>query len=183
MAPTALTSWPNTITAGTTVKLLRSFNDFPANQSWALSVYLAGPSVLGPIAATASGANFSITLTAAQTATLLPGTYVVREIATLTGDSYVAEENTVTVEPNIATAVAGDMQLQAEKQLTVVQAAIAGRLTADMQAYQIGNRLITKIPIMELYQIEANLISRIRAARSKGSFGSSVLVQFDQSTQ
>lgn len=179
MAPTVPTEWPSKITAGMTFKVLRSFNDFPVSDGWSLAVYIVGPSILGPVAATTSGSSFSVVLSTTDTGSLAAGTYTVREIATKSGESYVASSSVLVVEQNIASAAAGDMQSWEEKTLVVVEAALSGRLTSDMESYQIAGRMVTKIPIRDLLKIRGELIAAIRAQRSPGTFGSEVKIYFN----
>ena len=133
-----------------------------------------------PIAATASGASFSITLTAAITAGLAAGTYQWSERVTKSGESYDAASGLVVVQANIATAIAGDLQSWEEKALVVVDAALLGRLTSDQQAFSIAGRAVTKIPITELLSIRTSLVAAVRSQRTPGKFGTSVDFNFSR---
>jgi hypothetical protein len=173
------TSWPSTITAGTTVKVLRSHSEYPASAGWTLRFWLAGPSVIDKgVAGVASGASFLVTLTPAISAKLTAGTYRWREIVTLSGESFVAASGVLVVEANIAAAGAGDLQTWEERTLAVVEAALEDRLTDDMQAYSIGGRAVTKIPVLELMGLRTSLRSAVEAQRAPARFDRTVEVTF-----
>lgn len=171
---------PSTIPAGTSVSYTRTFTDYRADDGWTLAVHLAGPDVPGAAAVTiaASGSSFVVTLSAAMTAKLRPGTYQWQERVAKAGAVYVAASGTVIVEPDIASANAGDLQPTDEQLLEVVEAALANRLTADMQSYQIGGRSVTKIPAAELYDLRTRLRSAVDQARNAGTFGRNVDLTF-----
>lgn len=178
----AITSWPTTIASGTTVKVLRSHSDFPAGSGWTLRFWLAGPKVIDEgVAGVASGDSFLITLTPDMTKKLTAGTYRWREVATLAGESYVAASGILEVEANIAAAGAGDMLTFYERQLVIVEAAIEGRLTDDMESYQIGTRSVSLIPIAELWKIHGSLEAKIAALRNPSGFDRTVEVGFSGS--
>jgi len=181
MAPTVPTEWPAAITAGLTTKLLRSFSDYPPSEGWTLTVYLAGTSTL-TVAATVSGTAYSVVLSSTATAPLLPGIYSVQELMAKGGETYLAGEARVEVEPNITTATAGSMQSWYEKTLAVLQASISGSVTADIQAYTIGTRTVSKIPLKEKMALMSWCESKIAASKRPGSFGAEVQVQFTGTT-
>lgn len=179
MAPATLLEWPASITAGTTVKVSRTFSDFQP-PTWSLNVYVNGAVVLGPIAATVDGQGFLVTLTAAQTATLTAGVYTVGEVVTDGTDTYTASSTTITVLPNFATATAGSFQSWAEKTLAVIESVLSGRITDDIMSYQIGNRMVTKIPVDELMKYRTQLKAEVAAKKTGGgSFGAEVRVQYE----
>jgi len=170
----ALTKIPASFAAGTTVKYTRTYADFPADQGWSLTLHLRGASVRD-ITATPTDASFSITIGAGAapgTADITPGEYTWEERVTKAGEVFTPPggAGTVRVLANTATAAAGALQSQAEKDLVIVEAKISGRLTADLEDYQIAGRAVRKIPIKELYKIRDRLRSEIRAARTKGKF-------------
>jgi len=172
-----LTKIPASFTAGTTVKFRRTYADYPADQGWTLTGYLRGAAIRDYVAV-AAGASFDFTFAAtgagppAGTDSLTPGNYVWEERVSKAGEVYTPPGGTATVQviQNTATAAAGDLQSKDEKDLVVVEAAISGRLTADLESYEIAGRAVKKIPIKELYKIKAHLVAKIRAARRKGEF-------------
>jgi hypothetical protein len=172
-----LTALPSAFFAGTTVKLTRMGGLYPANAGWTRKLYLAGVSVLN-LAGVAAGADFTFTISAVASGDLKPGTYQWREIGSKAGESYVVDSGTVTVLANIAAAGAGDMQSWEEATLVVVEAVLAGRITADVQAYTIAGRAVTKIPMAELLELRSTLKRTVQAQKNPGKMGPQVRVAF-----
>ena len=173
-----LTEIPSAITSGTTVRYTATRSDYPASDGWALKLYLAGISVSDAIIGVAGGASFVFTLTPEITRPLKPGLYQWREIATKDGDTYIAASGTVQVLQDITAAGAGDMLSQAQRELQVCELAILGRLTDDLQSFQIAGRMVNKIPITELMQIRDVLRDTVKAEQRSGRWGQEVRVQF-----
>jgi hypothetical protein len=177
MSLPVLTSMPERITAGATLKYSRSFSDFRADDGWTLELRLAGRNLL-TVAGTPNGASFDFALAVAATATLGAGNYTWRELATKAGETFVAASGAVTVEADIAAAQAGDFLSWAERTLPVVEAAIAWRLTGDVQSYSIAGRSMTKIPMAELLQLRATCQAAVQRGQHPGKFGPQVLAAF-----
>src|SRR5262245_54202061 len=138
MAPD-LAALPTAIHAGTTVKYTVSHGDYPADQGWALTLHLAGPS-LASFSGNAAGAAFAFTLDADATRPLKAGTYQWREVASRGTEKFVAASGVVELLADIATALAGDLQPAAEKELALVDAAIAALLEGRVASFQIAGR-------------------------------------------
>lgn len=168
---------PSAFAAGTTVKYVRTTSDYPANAGWSLVFHLAGASVITPITAAASGADHAITIPAAVTEKLLPGIYRWQELVSKSGDKFVLASGAVQVTANMAMAGAGDMQSWEEKTLAVVEAALSGRLTTDMESYQIAGRAVTKIAVADLMKLRNQLKITVAQQRS-GGFGTPVAFAF-----
>jgi hypothetical protein len=166
---------PKSFAAGETLKYARAHSDFPAADGWALKLYLRGASARDYTAAV-SGTDHLFTLpTGADpdvpggTSNIAAGSYVWEEWAEKVGEgSFVAARGTILIRPNLATASAGALQSAEEKELAIVEAAISGRLTDDMQSYQIAGRAVNMIPIDQLYRIRAQLRQAVAAQRHKG---------------
>lgn len=166
---TTANALPESFAAGTTVSYRRSLPDFPADDGWALALYLAGAGTLN-VAGAPNGADFDVTLAAAATAPLPPGAYTWIERVSKAGEVYDVARGAVTVLADVATAAPGALQSWEERTLTVVQAAIDGQLTSGMASYQIGNRAVSKIPMKDLLQLRVQLKAAIdRKARGGAS--------------
>jgi hypothetical protein len=176
---TALTAMPATITAGATVKYTAQVPDYPASSGWVFDLYLAGASITDAVRATtsANGRDYDVVLPAATTQRLISGAYTYEERVSKAGEVYVVGAATIAVKANIAAAKAGDMQTWEERTLVVVEAVLAGRITADVQAYQISGRAVTKIPVMELRAMRAELVAAVRQQK-RGSRIGEVRVSF-----
>lgn len=172
-----LTQMPARFDAGTTLTYTRTLPDTPANDGWALVVYLNGKSAANATAV-ASGADFVVTFTAAATAPLLSGLYQFTERATKAGVVKDSPIGTVFIGPNLATAAAGALQSRDEKMLEMIDAAIEGRMVAGIDEYQIGTRLVKKIPIAELMKMRDVVARRVEAAKNPGKAGRTILINF-----
>lgn len=88
------------------------------------------------------------------------------DIYDVTGDQLV-----INIGPNAGSSPAGTFNTWEERTLAVVEAAIQGRLTADIQAYQIAGRSVSKIPIAELRTIRGELKAAIWRQNNPGQLG------------
>lgn len=95
------------------------------------------------------------------------------EVYDITGDELV-----VNIEPNVSVAAAGAFNSWEERTLAVIEAALSGRLTSDIQSYQIAGRSVTKIPVVELLQIRGNLRAVIWRQTNPGKLGVPYKVEF-----
>lgn len=162
---------PSTLSGGTTVKYRRSFPGYPASAGWALKVYLSGAVALN-VTATADGDEYEVEITAAQTGTLTPGNYALLERVEKAGEVYDVARGVVQVTANLATATAGSGVTHAERTLAVIEAALEGRLTADVESYQIAGRAVSKIPVRDLLALRQRYKGEVAIERSVGSGGS-----------
>jgi hypothetical protein len=159
--PTIQAIEPTYATAGDTWQWQRSFDDFLISDGWALSYGINGPKhvVWNPAWVTNDGSIFTVTIPPATTTALTLGTYEL--IAILTGSgSYAGQRVSIKLPPIIvlpdpALAVDGSRVSHAATVLPIIEAALSGRLSADMQRYMIAGREVTKIPIAELRQLRA----------------------------
>jgi hypothetical protein len=171
---------PASFAAGETLKVKRAYSDFPAADGWVLTLYLAGASVR-TYTADVVGSDHVFTLptgAAPGTSDLIPGSYTWEERAALGGEIYAAARETIQVRPNIATAAAGDLLSVAEKELAILDAATSGRLTDDMQSYQIAGRAVNLIPIKELEELRDKRRREVHARRNPSRFGTPVYANF-----
>lgn len=161
---------PDTLIAGDSWHWLKTLADFPPADGWALSYSFRGPGKLpdADVVATPGSSSYDVTVAAAKTALLPPGTYKWAAYATLSGERYTADSGVVTVEMDLSQASAGDALSHAEQALPVIEAVLSGRITADMQQYQIAGRLVTKIPVMELYELRSKYRREIWKSRNPG---------------
>jgi hypothetical protein len=182
MAPIIPDVVPDHFPAGTTVKFTRSLNDFQPSDGWTYAIYLNGLTQKFNKAATVLNNIFQIQFLPADTASLNPGPfrYAERLTNTGTGDVYdiTGDELVINIEPNVGSAAAGAFNTWEERTLVVVEAAISGRLTSDIQAYQIAGRSVSKIPIAELRTIRGELKASIWRQNNPGQLGVPYRVAF-----
>lgn len=171
-----LTSLPN-FNAGSTVSYRRSLADYPADDGWVLTLYLAGGSVVNA-AAVADGADHVVTISATQTSGLAPGVYRYLERVVKGDDKRDVGVGSIEVGRDLATAGPGDAQTWEEKTLAVLEAKFTGRLTADIEEYQIGGRAVKHIPIEDLRALRNELTATVARQKSPGRISRPVLARF-----
>lgn len=172
-------SFPSYFNAGTTLKVDRFFTDYPASD-WTYTWYLVGASVLSVQATSdTNGVDFHLVVSAEQTATLTPGAYkFVGRLTASDGEVVDVENGRIMVNPDPALLQPGDAVSNEEKTLAVIEAAIAGRLTKDMESYSIGGRSVTRIPIKDLLQLRGTYRSLVWRQRNPGMLTVPVDVNF-----
>lgn len=189
MAPTTPTGPPTQVVAGDSWRWkVSDLVDYPQSEGWSLKYELVGRSdtvTITPTWQTSGDDIYTWLATVATTTTdaLSPGLYTLILRAIGSGD-YDGREETISTAPwyvtvlaDPRTAAAGDFRPFAEEMLEVIEAAIAGRLTKDMESYSIAGRSITKIPIGELMTLRAKFSNELQSSRS-GQLGRDVAVVF-----
>jgi len=176
VAPIIPGTVPKNFPAGTTVKFSRTLGDYLPSDGWAYTIYLNGLTQKFNKAASVDDEGvFQIVFDPTDTASLIPGPYRYAERLTnaTTGETYDlhGDELVIVIEPNVASAAAGVFNTWEERTLAIVEAAISGRLTADLQAYQIAGRSVSKIPIQELRTIRGELRAAMWRQNNPGKLG------------
>jgi hypothetical protein len=120
-------------------------------------------------------------LTTQDTQDLESGTYQLIQrwvgSGTYNGREETVAQTVVSVLTNPRTADAGDLQSHAERALAIIEAALEGRLTADIENYQIGGRAVSKIPAKELMSLRRAYQAEVDSQRT-GSLGVPVVTRF-----
>lgn len=174
---------PKLFAAGTTVKFHRSFGDYPASDGWTYIFFAVGatqnfqqPATINP-----DGQSFDIVISA-TTSNVPAGRYTCGERLTNTITSEVVDPNDdqiiLNVEQNIATAAAGAYISHIERALPIIEAAIEGRLTADIENYNIGGRAVSKISIAELRKTRGQYRAALHRLKNPGRLTEPVYVAF-----
>ncbi len=177
MTPPVPTVVPSKFTAGDTVTFQRTFADYPADDSWTYSITLIGAQKVTK-AGVANGKAFDLTLAATDTDDFTtPGAVRYQERVSKGGEAHTVGEGTVFVELNYTAAAAGATLSYEEKTLTVIEAALSGRLTSDMQSYQIGGRAVVKIPFEELNRLRNRFTAVVRMQRT-GQVSTTIYAEF-----
>jgi hypothetical protein len=144
---------PSRVMAGDTWTWLWASPAYPPSGGWNSSWRVIGTGIALDIAASAEGAAFRVTASAATTAAL---TVAARGVAcqlygwvSRSGERFAIHEGALLVLPNPATAT-GDLRGHAARTLAAIEALLEGRATKDQQSYRIGDRELARIPIEEL---------------------------------
>jgi hypothetical protein len=162
---------PATLTAGDTWQWTRDIPDYPA-PTWTLSYLFRNQSDgSDPFAASASGTSFAITVAAATTATIKPGTYRWYAQVLSAGVRKTVEQGEVEVLQNPANAGALDYRSPSRIMLDALEATLIGRASRDQLAMSLNGRSISRTPLPELVQWRDTLRTEVLsegAAETKG---------------
>lgn len=165
-----LTAIPAQIVKGTTVKLRRSFSDYPASGGWTYKIFLVGTVLLNK-PGVAAGADFTFTLTADDTGTLTAGAYEYFEQLTKAAEIYEGGRGTLEVLPDLATQLAGDVRSHARKVLEAIEAVIENRATKDQMAYQIAGRSLSLTPLADLLLLRDRYAAEVMDEETAAQLG------------
>lgn len=185
MAPQVSTIEPSVLTAGDTwLWEVSDVTDYPISEGWTLSYEIGGVDKPQWNAgwATNNGSTWSIAIPADQTRALTAGRYQWAAIMTGSG-SYAGRRHVIRTGvfellPDPATAQPGELQSQDEKDLAVIVAVMAGRITADIQQYAIGGRSVIKMTVGELWRWRTILETRVWRAKHPGQVGPAIASRF-----
>jgi hypothetical protein len=185
MAPIIPDRVPQHFPAGTSVVFTRTLDEYLPSDGWTYTIYLNGLTQKFSKAATVIEGNvFHVLILASETENLAPGPYRYCERVknTNTGATFDlrGDELVINIEPDAATSPAGTFVTWEERTLAIVEAALSGRLTADIQSYQIAGRAVSKIPIQELRTIRGELKASIWRQENPGKLGQAYKVEFEE---
>lgn len=174
VARTIPTCEPTELTAGDSWEWDRTDlgPDYLPSDGWALSYALSGAAadVIAINATTStSGDYFEVRVPAATTARYVAGTYRLVGYVTKSPDRFPAFSGVLRVLTNYAVAVPA--LSNDETTLAAIEAAVSGRLTADIEEYQINGRAVKKIPMAELVKLQGIYRSRVARERNGGRWG------------
>ncbi|HWT00204.1 MAG TPA: hypothetical protein VN256_08150 [Pyrinomonadaceae bacterium] len=159
---------PTEITAGSTLKWVKSLLDYPASEGYVLKYYFRGAGTGFDATATADGDDFEVNVPTATTAQMAAGTYYWQAEVSLSGEKFIVDTGEVKVKASLAATAAGDAfdgRSEAKKILDAIDAMLKGKATLDQQEYSIGNRALKRIPIPDLLSLRkhyAQLVARER---------------------
>lgn len=171
---------PTSVTAGDTVAWTRSLSDYPASAGWVLSYALVAASIQYTITATASGDDHAVAVTAATTATWLPGEYAWQAVVTKTTERYTVGSGSLTILPNLAAQTAGlDTRSHARKTLDALEAWIESHDMA-VADYQIAGRAMKYHSIPDLLKLRDTYKAEAQreAIAAAGGVASRLVVRF-----
>ncbi len=188
MAPVTPTGEPVDLVIGDSWRWrIPDHADYPNSESWTLEYDLVGVGILlttdVTIAFQTSGDDINhwlVTVTAAKTAAIDDGRYDLFKRFVGSGTHAGRTETigrdgkvggppfSVAIREDPRVATAGMFQTHAERTLFVIESALEGRLTKDLESYQIAGRSISKIPIETLMKMRgryAGLVQQERTGR------------------
>lgn len=179
---------PTEATAGDTWQWTKDPGDYLIGDGWALSYRLNGPKTLtwDGAWATNDGALWTVAIPKATTSGLTAGSYELTAVFTgsaggtglSNGQRASVKLAPLVVLPDPATQTDGSRVSHAATVLPLIEAAIAGRVPADMQNYTLGGRQIMKIPIQELRKLRRQYRSELWRENHPGRAATSRKVAF-----
>lgn len=156
MALTALTIFPQSITAGDTTRLQLSLPNAPASGFTATLILNQPGSAAVTCAGTASGSNFLFTITAAQSAAMATGawTWQARATETASGDVTTALAGDFTLLANPASTLT---KSNAQQQLDAANAALLLLAANPDASASFNGQTVTSVDIPKMLGVVRNL--------------------------
>jgi hypothetical protein len=177
------TTEPASVTAGDTIQWTKALPDYPASAGWVLSYAFTGPGNIS-ITSTASGDDHAVTVTAANSADWVSGSYIGQAYVTkaATSERYtVATGLQLTVAANLATASGLSW---ARRCLAAIQAVLEGKAGSDLLSTRINDKELRKytpaelIPLYRFFEQEVAREDQAAKVAAGLSSGNRVLVRF-----
>jgi hypothetical protein len=126
---------------------------------------LVGP-VVKEFSATNDGTGFLVAVDYGET-NLPPGTYTLIGMATLAGQRFPTTKQIVTVIDGAGAEQKGAARtLWAEQMLTIIEAVLVGKASADMVEYSIAGKSIKSHTMEELWKVRASLRQELYKKRT-----------------
>lgn len=144
------TTEPKTFRAGDLLSWSKSLSDYPANAGWALAYTLINSTTKLTINASASGADFLVSVPAATTAPYTVGIYQWMARVTKATEIYTVGDGTIEILPNLAVLTSFDFRSHARKMLDAIEAAYEGRASLTQMQLQINGRSVQEFSRQEL---------------------------------
>ena len=148
------TTEPTEVTAGDTVQWgIQNLPDYPAGDDWVLSYIFRNSQGGFSIEADADGDNYSIDVSAEDTAAWEAGDYSFQAYVTKDGERKTVRSGVMTVKQNFATADTHDGRSHAKRTLDAIEATIEGRASVDQESYTIMGRQLKRTPMADLLKL------------------------------
>lgn len=164
--------FPEQFSAGNSIEYRRALlwaGGFSPADGWSLKLYLRGKTLpvgnafIAGISGVADGDSWIVTVPAAATADLVPGTYTWVERVTDGTRVIDASSGATAVLANIGTVTT--LAQFDEDQLAAVRERISARLARDVTRMSAFDRAIEHEALKDLREIETDLLNRIEARR------------------
>lgn len=176
MAAPIPTKEPDVLYAKDTWKWTKSVPDFSALDGWQLSYVLHNRNGTDKltlawgqqVTQNGSTSGFSIVVPTTDTG-LAAGNYSWISYLTKAAERFAFEEGALIIRPDYAGATGGSLKTHDEKVLAAIRAVIEGRVTADIENYQVFGRAVTKIPVADLIKFERIYTARVWLAAHPGA--------------
>lgn len=164
MAADIPTTEPAALRAGDTWKWTKTLADYPASV-WTLTYRFKNAAGGFEFAASASGDDYSVTVSAATTAGFAAGTYHWQAQVVTGSEKYTVDTGVLVVDPNLfaGTATAAfDARSHVRKMLAAIEAWLEAKDPAVAE-YEIAGRRMKYVPIAELVKLRNRYTAAVAA--------------------
>jgi len=151
MSATIPTTEPSSFRAGDLLAWTKSLSDYPANAGWALVYTLINSATKITINASASGADFAVSVPAATTAGYTAGDYQWMARVTKAAEIYTVGSGTITILQNLAASTTL-IRTHARTMLDAIEAAFAGKASSTQLEMSINGRSIRSFSPKEMIE-------------------------------
>jgi hypothetical protein len=158
------TTEPTRFHAGDSVSFIKSLSDYSSAAGWSCVYYFRGYQLAKlDLTSTPSDAGHVITITAAQSATLIPGTYDLTGFATNGTDRVEIFSGRVEVLPDPVSQDTGDdTRSQARRTLDNINAVLEGRATSSILNSMVDGTRLERIPHEALLALKDRYMVTVR---------------------
>lgn len=161
MAPPIPSVEPTSVIAGDTVKWTKSLPDYPASDGWSLAYTFINAAGKFPVAASADGDDFTVSVPPVTTTDWIPGDYDWRAQVSKAGEVYTVATGRTTVKPSFSAATL-DGRSSARKMLDAIEAVLENRASSEVAEYQINGRQLKYTSIPDLLKLRDRLRAEVR---------------------
>lgn len=158
---------PTSIFQGAPTTWTEALGDYPASV-WTLTYTFINAAEKFTVVCTASGDSHVATISADDSANLVPGVYGWQSKATKTGAAVAVQTGACTVIADYAAAATLETRSDARVILDAIVAVLKGRATEDQLSVAIAGRSITKMSLAEL-RVEHNAWSAAVARETRAA--------------
>lgn len=153
-------------------------SEFPPTDGWSLAYQLVGPSTIS-IGSAVSGDSFVVSVSAGTTSGYAVGLYSLLAIYTNSdGRRSTVDLNQTEILPDPATASATDARSHAQIVLDAIEAVLEKRATTDQASYSIGNRSLSRMPVVDLLKFRNHYRDEVLREQGRKRNGRKVLPRF-----
>lgn len=152
MSATIPSTEPSSFRAGDLLAWTKSLSDYPANDGWALAYTFINAASKITINASASGADFAVSVAAATTAGYTAGAYSWMARVTKSTEIYTVGQGTIEILPNLAALTTYDGRSHAKVMLEAIEAAFEGKASTTQLEMEINGRRVRNFTPAELIQ-------------------------------
>jgi hypothetical protein len=174
------TAEPTQAVSGTNWSWDITDGDYPPSDGWTLSYALRNGTVADALdltaATSADGDYYEIREVAADTVVTAGLYHWARFVEDESGNRHERARGTVRILPDFAAATT--YRTHEQSTLAVLDAAIEGRLTADMEQFTIRGRAVTRIPMPDLMKLRGQYRALVRRQMQGGKLIRQVETRF-----